>query len=118
MADLKRTEIIEMMYKFASDNPNYRAAMLKDPKAVLAKQMGAEIPDWLNVKVVEETADTSYLVVPRLATAAGDELSDADLEKVAGGGKKGDDDFNNTYTCNDVAGVGTRVEINTEVSVF
>ena len=29
----------------------------QDPKAVLSKQMGRELPDWLNVQVVEESVE-------------------------------------------------------------
>jgi predicted house-cleaning noncanonical NTP pyrophosphatase (MazG superfamily) len=114
--EIKGSEIANMIYNFAAKNPKYREALLSDPKAVLGKQMGQEVPDWLTVKVVEETADTIYLVAPRAKTESGDELSDADLEKVAGGGKKGgDNDRDNTYTCNNTQGVATRVEITTDV---
>ena len=42
------------------------------------------MPAGINVTVVEETADTLYLVLPH-TVAEGDELSDSDLEAVAGG---------------------------------
>jgi len=123
MSEVSKEEMIGLMYQFALSNPDYRKAMIKSPKELLSKQMQQDLPDDLHVKVVEETADTFYLVAPYV-TAAGDELSDDDLEKVAGGKGKGggggssSSDSGNTYTCNDTKGVGTKVEINTEASLF
>ena len=125
MSEVSKEEMIGLMYQFALNNPDYRKAMLQDPKGLLAKQMQQDLPDNLNVQVVEETPDTFYLVAPYVQ-AAGDELSDDDLEKVAGGkgkGSKGSGKGNSTensnrYTCNDTKGVGTRVEINTSASLM
>ena len=103
--EVTRGEINDIVAGFASENAEYRAAVKQDPKAVLSKQMGRELPEWLNVQVVEESADTIYLVIPHVAEE-GEELSDSDLESVAGG--KGD----TTYTCEEINGVGTHVEIN------
>ncbi len=118
MSDVSKQEMIGLMYEFASTNPDYRKAMLDNPKDLLAKQMQQDLPDSLEVKIVEESADTFYLVVPYVA-AEGDELSDDDLEKVAGGKGKGGGggrkESRNKYTCNDTKGVGTRVEITTNV---
>ncbi len=117
--NITRGEILDIIGTFAVNNPDYRKALLADPKAVLSKQMGQSLPDSMKVKVVEETADTIYLIAPYAAPADG-ELSDADLEQVAGGkGKDGGggdrNESSNTYICNDTAGVGTRVEITTNV---
>jgi hypothetical protein len=48
-----------------------------------------------------------HMVLP-FEAAEGEELSDADLEMVAGG--KGTD-----YTCNDIKGIGTHVVIETSL---
>lgn len=115
--EVTRGEILDIIGKFASSNPDYRKALLADPKSVLSKQMGQPIPDHVHVKVVEETADTIYLIAPYVAPESG-ELSDADLEQVAGGKGKGGGDRterDNVYICNDTAGVGTRVEITTNL---
>lgn len=114
MSEVSRGEILDVIIQFAQDNPSYRGALLKDPKAVLAKQMNTELPSDLTVKVVEETANTIYVIAPYVPPSEGDELSDADLEKVSGGkgGQKGErTENNNRYTCNDSIGIGTRVEV-------
>jgi hypothetical protein len=63
---------------------SFRKALMADPKASLEKALGAEIPASVKVKVIEESADTVYLVLPAV-TKEGAELDDAQLEKVAGG---------------------------------
>ena len=81
---LSRGEIQDLLMKFSKSNPQYREALIKNPKAVLEGQMGGKIPAGVTVKAVEETPNTIYVVVPYVAKA-GDELSDGDLEAVAGG---------------------------------
>ena len=105
MTELTRGEINDLVAGFASSNAEYREALMRDPKSVLAAQMQQELPESLSVKVIEESSDTIFLVLPHVP-AEGAELSDADLEAVAGGKGGGD-----TYKCNDIKGVGTRVEI-------
>ena len=112
MADtsLSRGEIQDLLAKFARNTPAYRAALLKNPKAVLEGQLGSKIPDSIHVKAIEESADTMYVVVPFVAQP-GAELSDSALEMVAGG--KGD-----TYDCHESkGGQNTRVEFNATVSL-
>ena len=120
MSEVSRGEILDIIGKFAFEDPEYREALLKDPKRVLAKQMNRDLPDSLKVKVVEEDANTVYLIAPYVPPAEGDELSDDDLEKVAGGKGKGGgggdrNERDNLYVCNDTKGVGTRVEITTNL---
>lgn len=79
---MTRGEVQDLVGKFAAENPKYRAALLKDPKAVIEKQLNTSIGG-LKVKAVADTADTVHVVIPY--SAAEGELSDADLEKVAGG---------------------------------
>ena len=110
---MTRGEMQDLLAKFASTNPTYRAALLKNPKAVVEKQFNMTVPDNVQIKVVEENASTIFVVVPH-AVASGAELDDADLEKVAGGSTvKGD------ANCNDSDGaMNTVVEINAEFSLI
>jgi hypothetical protein len=79
-----RGQINDIVATQAAKNPKYRETLMKDPHMVLSKQLGTEIPKSTKIKVVEETADTVYVVLPYVAKE-GAELGDADLEKVAGG---------------------------------
>ena len=75
MSEITKQDMIGLMYEFAATNPDYRKAMLSDPKALLAKQMQQDLPDNLKVEVVQETPTTFYLVAPHVAEE-GDELWD------------------------------------------
>jgi hypothetical protein len=79
---MTRGEVQDLVGKFAAENPKYRDALLKDPKAIIEKQLNTKLGG-LKVKAVADTADTVHVVIPY--AAAEGELSDADLEKVAGG---------------------------------
>lgn len=80
---MTRGEMQDQLSKFCAGNPEYREALISDPKELIAKQFNNEIPDSMDVKAVVETADTSYIIVPHVAAEG--ELDDADLESVAGG---------------------------------
>jgi hypothetical protein len=82
MAQMTRGEVQDLLAKFATENPRYRQALISDPKAIVEKQLNTSLGS-VKVKSVVETADTTYVVVPYLAVEG--ELSDSDLEKVAGG---------------------------------
>jgi hypothetical protein len=114
---LTRGQIQDLLTKFASKNPTYRANLIKNPKAVIEGQLNNKLPGAIKVKTVEETADTIFIVVPYVAQA-GKELGDAALEMVAGG--KGDDSSqsSNTYNCSSSqGGFNTRNEFAANVNV-
>ena len=113
MVDMTRGETNDMIANFAIKNPEYKAALLAEPKKVVGQQLGQDLPESLSIKIIQDTADTFHLVLPYVPEE-GAELSDADLEMVAGGksGSGGD------YTCNDIKGIGTHVEITTNASLF
>ena len=63
-----------------------RQRLIADPKGALEEELGTQLPDNIEVRAVEETADTIYLVLPSASTVGeGGELSDQELEAVAGG---------------------------------
>ena len=105
MAKMTRGEIQDMLAKFAVENPKYREALIKDPKSVIEKQLNASVGS-SNVKAVVETADTAYVVIPYVAKEG--QLSDADLEKVAGGKQ----DINAECTVTGAGAANTVTQIN------
>ncbi len=70
----------------AWSDPDFKAQLLTDPRTVLASY-GVDLPAGLNLKIVENTADTMHIVLPATPSQAGD-LSDADLHNLAGGKTK------------------------------
>ena len=81
----RRNEMQAQLVERASRDPAFRQELLANPKAVITREYGLAIPASVEVRVVEETPTMGYLVLPPVPTRAGQELSDQDLEAVAGG---------------------------------
>jgi len=80
---------------------HFRQQLLADPKAIIEREIGRQLPEEIRVVAVQETADTIYLVLPSTSQVGeGGGLADLELEAVAGG----DDgpislDSLNDFTC-------------------
>jgi Nitrile hydratase, alpha chain len=75
-------QLIEKVWKDAA----FRQALLRDPQGALESELGAKLPGGLQVKLLEESADTFYLVLPATPDRApAGALADQQLEAVAGG---------------------------------
>ncbi|RPG14811.1 MAG: NHLP leader peptide family natural product precursor [Phycisphaera sp. TMED9] len=61
-----------------------KARFISDPKAVLSEH-GLEVPDGIDVKVVENSDNCVHIAMPAAPTGYHD-LSDAELAAAAGGG--------------------------------
>jgi hypothetical protein len=99
---MTRGQVQDLVAKFAVENPKYRAALLSDPKGIIEKQLNVSLGG-IQIKAVSETANTAYVVVPHVPGEG--ELSDADLEKVAGGKQ----DINANCTVIGLAAAGNTV---------
>jgi hypothetical protein len=60
----QRHNIEQRIVQKAWTEPEYRARLLADPKAALAEELGVELPERLQVEVVEERPDLLCIVVP------------------------------------------------------
>ena len=71
----------------AWENETFRKEFLANPRKVLAKEFGHEVPAGLNIDVVEETGNKICFILPRKPTTvtADGVLSDEALETIAGG---------------------------------
>ena len=81
-----RAEMERRLIERSLQDEDFRRELLEDPKAAVERELGTRLPEGVRVVAVEETTDTVYLVLPG-ASSAGEtgELSDQDLEAVAGG---------------------------------
>jgi hypothetical protein len=65
----------------------FRRRLLEEPKRTVEEELGTRLPEGVRVVAVEETAQTIYLRLPSASPLGeGGELSDRELEAVAGGG--------------------------------
>jgi hypothetical protein len=63
----------------------FKQALLREPKAVLERELGAALPAGLRVEVLAPPANTICLVLPPPPLEAAGELSDEELEAVSAG---------------------------------
>ena len=71
--------------KKAQTDMEFRKLCLKDPVAAVAKIDPRPMPEWFKIRFVENEGATVTVVLPDPPSKEG-ELSDAELEQVAGGG--------------------------------
>ena len=77
-------EYIDKLIARAQRDEDFRAKLVSDPGSAVSEELGVEIPEGLNVRVIEEATDEVVLVLP--AAAGAEELSEEELAKAAGGG--------------------------------
>jgi hypothetical protein len=66
----------------------FKSELISNPKAVIAREIGKELPEGVEIEVLEPTPEKLYLVLPLKVESEeipSDELSDKELEAVAGG---------------------------------
>ena len=85
-----REQMESRLVQRSLEDKSFRQRLLADPKAAVEEELGTSLPEEVRVVALEETADTIYLVLPSASpTVQGGELSDQDLEAVAGAGETG-----------------------------
>ena len=83
----KRAEVERTLVQRSMQDEDFRQRLLEDPKAAVEQEFGSRLPESVEVRAVEESAQSIYLVLPfASAVSDGGELSDQDLAAVSGGG--------------------------------
>ena len=80
---MSRQELESAIVQHAWKDDAFRDEFIADPKAVIEKYSGQKLPAELKVVALAEDDKTIHFVIPPKPASA-DELSDEDLEKVAG----------------------------------
>ena len=65
----------------ATEDGEFRAKLLADPRPVISAELGVTIPEHFTIQVYEDSATTAHMVLP-----LSDHLTEEDLAQVAGGG--------------------------------
>jgi hypothetical protein len=82
--DQSREELLNAILDRAAVDMAFRRALLTDPQAAIYERFGVHIPADFRIKFVEKDPDVDALVVLPDPRPTG-ELSDGDLDVVAGG---------------------------------
>ena len=78
------TELKTQLLTKAAEDGDFRAHLIADPKSAISAELGTTIPEGFAVVVHEDSATTAHLVLP-----SSPELTEVELETVAGGGYGG-----------------------------
>jgi len=82
----KRQQLEQALIEKAMNDEAFRKELIANPKEIIEKETGMKLPEAFNVKVLEEDAQSFYLVLPnQVKPGTEDELSEAELEMVSGG---------------------------------
>ena len=87
MADqqkMTRNELEAKLVAHAWQEEAIKQELISNPRAAIEREFGQQVPESINIRVLEETGNTIYVVLPKKPSI--DELSDEQLEAVAGGG--------------------------------
>ncbi|MCW5315518.1 NHLP leader peptide family natural product precursor [Nostoc sp. KVJ3] len=63
----------------------YKQELLTNPKAVIEREFGVEFPSEVNIQVLEENPTSLHFVLPISPVAFAQDLSEEQLEAIAGG---------------------------------
>ena len=81
-----RAEVERTLVQRSMEDDDFRQRLLDDPKGAVEQELGSRLPEGVEVRAVEESAQIIYLVLPSASPLGqGGELSDQELDEVAGG---------------------------------
>ena len=70
-------EIRDDLVSKAAEDDDFRGRLVEDTHAVIEEKYGFEIPEGMNLVVVEDDASTIHLVLPRSSRLTDEELATA-----------------------------------------
>ncbi|MGF1471115.1 MAG: NHLP leader peptide family RiPP precursor [Rubrobacteraceae bacterium] len=79
-------EALQRVVRRSLKDEEFRQRVLADPKAALEDETGTRLPEELDLRCVEGTPDTAYLVLPKLQDPTeSEEPSENGIEAAVGG---------------------------------
>jgi hypothetical protein len=81
-----RAEMERKLIQRSLEDEDLRQRLLDDPKGTIEQELEIQLPENIEVRALEESAETIYLVLPSASRVGqGGALSDQELEAVSGG---------------------------------
>lgn len=93
------SEMHEKLILKAWSDPVFKKELIENPAKAVEKALGVKVPGFLNLKVIEETADTRYITLPFRVEAGDRQLAEHELDRVAGGASCHRDDHIGGSSC-------------------
>jgi hypothetical protein len=84
----QKQRALKSVLDLSSTDPAFRARLLADPRSAIASEFGIVVPENFRVKFIEREPEVDALIVLPDPQRPDGELSDRELDVVAGGGGK------------------------------
>jgi hypothetical protein len=79
-------QLEQQLIEKAMKDEQFRRQLVNHPRETIEKEMGIRIPENLSIKILEEDINTLYLILPSVPDQeSGSDLTEADLQSIAGG---------------------------------
>jgi hypothetical protein len=81
----QKQQLEQQLIEKAMKDETFRKLLVENPVAAIEAETGMKIPETITIKVLEEDHQSFYIILPAQKRESEDELTDAELEQIAGG---------------------------------
>jgi len=82
---VSRKDVREALVRTALKDEFFRGSLEANPKLAVERALGTKLPEYMEVVVLHDTDEKMFIVLPMQLPFETGDLSDAELEKIAGG---------------------------------
>jgi hypothetical protein len=82
---VSRKDVREALVRTALKDEFFRESLVVNPKLAVERALGTKLPQDMDVVVLQDADDKMFIVLPMQLPFETGDLSDAELEKIAGG---------------------------------
>ncbi len=80
-----RQQLQQKLIEKSMKDENFRKQLIENPSATIESETSIKIQESIKIKVLEEDNNSFYIILPAQNNETEDELTDSELEHVAGG---------------------------------
>jgi len=82
---VSRKDVREALVRTALKDEAFRESLVANPKLAVERALGTKLPEDMQVVVLQETDEKMFIVLPMQLPFETGDLTDAELEEIAGG---------------------------------